>query len=92
MRNEINWTDLVSSDKLTIETMWNLFVKLIMPKDAPDIQIREMKKAFYAGFIECFKIMSDVSTDLSESDAVLLFEKINKEAQTYIKETIGAGS
>lgn len=90
MENEINWTDLMSSERLPIDTMWHHFLKFVTPKETPDIQKREMKKAFYSGFAVCIKIMNDVAPELSESDACLLFDKINKETCAFIKENVGS--
>jgi len=88
MRKEIKWTDLVDPEKLTIEMMWGIFSKLVISKQAPDIQNREMKKAFYAGFIECFKIMTDISTELSEDNACLVLDKIQTEADEFIQKIL----
>lgn len=32
-----------------IEKLWEGYRKMVIPKDAPDIQIRECKQAFFAG-------------------------------------------
>lgn len=33
----------------TIQEQWNSFAALVVPKDAPPVQQREMRRAFYAG-------------------------------------------
>lgn len=35
--------------KKAIEAGWNSYRELVLPKDAPDIQISECRQAFYAG-------------------------------------------
>lgn len=43
----------------TIAQMWESYRRAVVPRDAPDVQIQETRRAFYAGcqafFAECSK-------------------------------------
>lgn len=40
----------------TIEDCWESFSRLVIPPDAPETQIREMRVAFYAGAASMFNL------------------------------------
>lgn len=87
---EIKWTDLMKPDALTIEFCWRIFASNVLVKQVtPDtVQYQEMKKAFFAGFLECFKIMNDLSTELTEDQACTILSKISDEANAFFDRLI----
>lgn len=54
----------------TLEDMWKDFEADVMPKDAPPIQQREMRRAYYAGMAIMFYTLTTEMAGLSEDDAV----------------------
>lgn len=68
-----------------IRTQWENFRALCLPDDAPAVQVREMRRAFYAG-VDCIivKIMHDLSEgpDVEDRD-IELMEGIEAELQAF---------
>lgn len=70
----------------TIQEKWESFLNVI-PKDAPKVQIRMMKQAFYAGSFSVLDIQMQISQDhISEDAAVQVLEGLHCELADYIDE------
>lgn len=78
-----NYLDVVKKEDLSIAYLWTHFAGLVLP-NAPEAQRQEMRKAFYAGFIECFKIVNDVAT-LPEPESYQMLEKLNAEGREFFE-------
>jgi len=88
---EIKWTDPMKPEAVTIGFCWDTFAHFTMPTVPKDtVQYKEMRKAFYAGFVECFKIMNDLSlsTELTEDQACTVLSKISNEGNQFFDELI----
>jgi hypothetical protein len=83
---DIAWTDIVEPKELTIAYLWTLFAGHVIPVTAPRFQREEMRKAFYAGFVECFKVINDVSVKLPEPQSYQLLERISNEANEFFEQ------
>lgn len=77
---------------LTVNDMWEEYVKKVMPHGVHEVQYRETKRAFYAA---CYKML--VSTrdiagheDISEDDAIALLEGWENECLRH-KDMVVAG-
>jgi hypothetical protein len=53
--------------KYRIQALWNEFRTLVLPPDAPDIQIVDMRRAFYAGV---HSAMNRLASEMSDGDAL----------------------
>ena len=84
--SKLSYTKLMKPEEISVDKIWTLFKIAVIPKDASTLQVLEMKKSFFAGFIECFKVMSDVSTDLDEKDACGVLSRINLEAHEFFEQ------
>lgn len=72
----------------TIQSFWEEF-KVILPKDAPDIQIVEMKKAFYAGAGSILKVQYDIGDKkVSEEAALAILSGLNEEIIVFAEELL----
>ncbi len=78
----MNYTDLMKPEDISIAHCWTIFAGHVIP-DVSALQRSEMRKAFYAGFCECFKIFSDLSSDLTEEQAVAQLDRLNKESLEF---------
>lgn len=83
---EISWSDVFKDPKdVSIETFWRLFSQIAFEgKGISALQYGEMKKAYFIGFSDCFKFMSDFANEMSEDKACEIFSKIAKESNEYI--------
>lgn len=79
------YTDVLRPDQISIRFIWAVFEKMVIPVDASEIQRDEMRKAFYAGFTECFKITCDIS-ELKEKDALKVLDRLSLEGEEFFKE------
>jgi hypothetical protein len=79
------WPDIVKPEDMSIAYLWTNFAGYVLPPEAPPVQREEMRKAFFAGFTECFKVMNDYATGLPEAQAVGLLDRLNAEALAFYK-------
>ncbi len=71
-----------------IEVAWLEYVEKVIPPDAPAIQFKECRKAFYAGAGTLFSSIMNVlgpGQEATESD-LLIMDGINEELQQFLKE------
>ncbi len=54
----------------------------VIPKDAPDVQVKEMKKAFYAGAAWLLHLQG-VIAELDEDAAVAVLQSLHNEVKDY---------
>lgn len=86
---DISWTDLFKAKQLTIEKLWTLTANIFFAgKQIPKIQHDKMRKAYYAGFAECFKVMSDFAGNLPEDQACDFFSQLSLEIDKFIDQEI----
>jgi hypothetical protein len=61
--------------KRTIHDWWDGYRASVIPKDAPEIQIMESRRAFYGGFGATLRIFDAISDDdVSEDEGVAWLE------------------
>jgi len=84
----LNYPDLVQSKDMSINLLWALFAQAVLPLNASPLQQDEMRKAFFAGFIECFKVVTDYATALPEDDAAELLSRLNTEATEFVEKVL----
>lgn len=79
----------------TVDELWKSFEKAIIPEGAPDLQRREMKKAFYGGawsMMHTFLAMTEIAEKLEKENkgqeakeqAMNQLDAIMKEMEEYI--------
>jgi hypothetical protein len=63
---------------------WESYLREVIPAAAPDVQIQECRRAFYAGAQGMFTAMYHVSTDdISEDQGAEHLEELNQELQAF---------
>lgn len=69
-----------------ISNQWDRFVMLAMPEDAPAIQIREMRNAFYAGVAMVFQEITQRLEDpgMSNEEGGQFLREIHDEINAFI--------
>ena len=72
----------------TIQQMWEGYKKDTIPKDASEIQIREMRNSFYAGAASTFNLIDSISDKHDEEIAAEILQGIYEEIKLYF-ESIG---
>lgn len=83
----LNWADIVGNiDNLKVEMLWRLYASHIFAgMNVGTTQYQETKQAYFVGFSEAFKVLSDVADKYSEDDANTILTRISKEANAYIE-------
>jgi hypothetical protein len=72
----------------TIQEKWESFKILVIPNDAPRIQIKEMRNAFFAGAISVISITDAISeVNVSEDAGVAMLEGLHDECRRFVNET-----
>jgi hypothetical protein len=75
------------SNQRRIEQEWQEFEKKIMPKNAPEIQRKEMRRAFYAGAWTMLKLVQSLGADgIPEEDAIGVLEEVDKECIEFLSQ------
>lgn len=83
------YTQMMTPEEITIDLVWGLYCHAVFDgKPIPVRQYFETKKAFYAGFSECFKIMNDIARDFSEEQAGAILQRIAEENQIFVAEMV----
>jgi len=83
--SDISWAKLLDENRLSVETLWQLTANIIFDgKEISQTQHDQMRKAYFMGFSECFKVMTDFASDLSEDKACDFFSKIGLELNKFV--------
>lgn len=84
----LKYTDVMKPEDISIAKLWLVFAGAVLPANASELQRVEMRKAFYAGFVECFKIVTDLSDVLPEDQAVQVLDRLHKESAAFFEEMV----
>ena len=87
---ELNLADLLGGpNKITVENMWRVFSHLLYQgKEISAVQYQETKQAYFIGFSECFKIMTDISEKFDEDEASKILTRLARESNEYIESAL----
>jgi hypothetical protein len=74
----------------TIAEKWEKFRGKVIPKEAEESQISDMKMAFYAGAFSFLTMQKEVigSSDISEDAGIALLESWQQEINDYFKRVL----
>ena len=67
---------------------WNQFYRQVIPADAPEIQITETRRAFFAGACSAFYLIA--RTDISDDETIQTLDDLRDEFNLY-KERLKSG-
>lgn len=82
--SNMNYLDLFEPKQIAVRKIWEVVSALIFKGAQPSqVQHDEMRRAFYIGFTECFKVMNDVSEKLTEDQACDVLTRINEELRKF---------
>lgn len=70
---------------ITIALIWTQFAGAVLPVNASTVQREEMKKAFYAGFFECFSVHHDLVANIPDDEGIKVLERLFAEAKEFYK-------
>lgn len=78
------YTDFFAPEDLSLAKCWMVVSSaLFKGKEVSQVQREEMEKAFYIGFTECFKIITDMSDELPEDKAAGVLDRLAGEAAAF---------
>ncbi len=83
----MKYTDLMEPKDISMAHCWTVFAGMVL-SGVSDVQRTEMRKAFYAGFSEGFKIFEDLS-QLPEADAVAHLSRLQGEMRDFVGRMMG---
>lgn len=67
----------------TLKKEYEIWNEKTQPKNAPEIQTTETRRAFYAGSLILFNLLQNISFEHSEDEAAELLKKINQEITDF---------
>lgn len=86
----LNYTDIMKPEEISIEKIWlGLAAALFKNKPVSKLQHDEIRRIFYMGFTECFKIMLDLSLELPEDQTNKILTRLQNEAKEFHAKEIG---
>jgi hypothetical protein len=84
MEKEFSYLDTFKPEDISVGKIWEILLALLFKGLVPSqVQHDEMRRAFYMGFTECFKVMNDLSNKLTEDQACDVLTRINKELMAF---------
>lgn len=76
----------------TIQHQWDAFRALVVPQDAPPMQVREMRRAFYAGAEAMSRINFAVGdANVSEQAGIEILEGVQDELARFAQQVADPG-
>lgn len=67
-----------------IQEQWEIYKKIAIPVEAPGVQIREMRRAYYAGVESLLRILWVIGAeDVSEDEATGMIQKVDEECREF---------
>ena len=75
----------------TVQEQWGSFQTMVIPENAPPVQIQEMKRAFYGGVEAMMRIQFNIA-DLSEDAGVAILEETRKELNQFVADVISGNN
>lgn len=71
----------------TVQEQWESFHAIVVPKDAPEVQVTEMRRAFYAGVEAMLRIQWAIGdAAISEDGAMAILEGVHDECHRFAAE------
>lgn len=67
----------------TIQSEWEKFSKAVIPSDASEPQVHDMRMSFFSGFSTCLGITLFGVAGLSEDAGVAVLEGLKQEAESF---------
>lgn len=83
-----SYSEVFNPKTFKVEDVWTMYAIAVLPRHVSQIQHDETKNAFYAGFLECFKMFNDFACDLEEDAACELFNRLQKESEEYFEKLV----
>jgi hypothetical protein len=81
---KISYAQVIDPNNISIEGMWRIYAgACLVGKNIPADVYIEIKKAFGVGFVESFKLVTDVAGDMPEELACKMFSNIAAEASRF---------
>ena len=69
---------------MNLADKWAEFQERVMPDEASDLQVREMRRAFFGGALVMFNLVTETA-DQDEDTAVAQLESLRREAVYYLE-------
>ncbi len=79
------YTEVMKPEDISLALCWELYRRQVVQADAGEEQVEDTRMAFYAGFSECFKIMCDLTEDLTEDHAAATLSRISDESRAFFE-------
>jgi len=70
----------------TVQLEWWSFFEAVMSPNAPQVQVSEMKKAFYAGSFSMLNMVVKIANEYPEDVAEKIIEGFREEFQAHLIE------
>lgn len=67
----------------TVSAMWSEFNARVIPPEASAVQQSEMRKAFYAGFVQAICALNEIAVQNSEETACSMVDELFKECAQF---------
>lgn len=73
----------------TIAAFWESYRREVLPADAPDIQVQECRRAFYAGAKAVVAIVTEIGDDsVTEDQGLDILTGLHEECRTFVADVM----
>lgn len=72
----------------TIESECDYFLEMVVPDTAPEVQIKSMRQAFYAGAISMHRLMLSATQDENEDVCVNKLDQLSDEIENTLRKAL----
>lgn len=79
----MKYTDFYKPEEITVAKIWQVISAALFRKPVPQIQQDEMRRTFYMGFTEAFKLMTDISEAFAEDQASRILARLHEEVNVF---------
>lgn len=69
----------------TVKDEWDAFSDQVIPKTAPEVQHREMKRAFYAGAASILSIQLNIGDEIDNNAGAAILKGLYEELLLFVK-------
>lgn len=83
-----SWPEILPPEAMSLNRLWLLYFNCMQLEKCLPVQQTEMRKAFVAGFTECFKIIADYSEVLDDRKALEFMTRIHDECDKEVQSMI----
>jgi len=87
----MRFTDALKPEDINLANIWAQVAGAVLPPETPQFFRTQVRTSFYAGVLECFKIIKDLE-NLPPKEASAILTRLMEEANSVCREATASRS